>query len=63
MIKDPVCGTEVDEEKVMVMNPHVCGIAMDEERAVVMSTYQEKAYYFCCLACQEAFEKEPEKFL
>ena len=61
MAKDPVCGAEAEEEK-MIVNLYRCGMMMDEE-AVVKSAYKGKTYYFCCLACQEAFEKEPERFL
>ena len=46
MVKDPVCGMEVNETTVPAK-----------------SEYQGKKYYFCSVACKEAFDKEPEKFL
>jgi YHS domain-containing protein len=46
MIKDPVCGMEIDPKT-----------------ASNKSVYEGKTYYFCCLGCKKAFEKEPQKYL
>ncbi len=40
----------------------VCRMEVDEKKAI-KSEYKGKTYYFCHPACQEAFRKEPEKFL
>jgi len=40
----------------------VCGMEVDEKKAVT-TEYKGKVYYFCCLACKAAFDKEPERYL
>ena len=40
----------------------VCGMEVDEKKAI-KSEDKGKACYFCCLACKEVFDKEPEKYL
>jgi YHS domain-containing protein len=45
----------------MVKDP-VCGMKVDEKKAA-KTEFKGKAYYFCCLSCQETFDKDPEKYL
>lgn len=46
----------------MAIDP-VCGMEVKEEEAAGKSTYQNKTYYFCSTSCQEAFDKDPERYL
>ena len=46
--KDPVCGNDLDENKA--------------QSAGLKSDYQGKPYYFCSEACQQKFDKTPERF-
>lgn len=41
----------------------VCGMTVDEKTAVASANYKGTTYYFCCPACKEKFEQEPEKYL
>lgn len=41
----------------------VCGMEVDEEKAAVKAEYKGKMYYFCTRSCEEAFKKEPEKYV
>ncbi len=50
-----------EEAKVTVKDP-VCGMDIDPETAAATETYQGKTYYFCSLACQQAFKAEPGKY-
>jgi YHS domain-containing protein len=40
----------------------VCKMQVDPERAISFD-YLEKTYYFCARECQEAFAKEPTKYV
>jgi YHS domain-containing protein len=40
----------------------VCGMQVDEKRTTTTVVYNGKTYYFCSAACQQAFEKAPEKY-
>ena len=41
----------------------VCGMAVDEADARYVSTYNGASFYFCCLRCKEAFDREPTPYL
>ncbi len=41
----------------------IYGMEVDEKKAAAKSEYMGKTYYFCYLACKEAFDKAPEKYL
>ena len=41
----------------------VCQMEVDERSAAAQSTYEGKTYYFCAPACQEAFEKDPGRYV
>ncbi|MDH4243164.1 MAG: YHS domain-containing protein [Nitrospira sp.] len=45
------------------MKDPVCQMDVDEQSAAAHSTYQGKTYYFCALGCQEAFEKDPGRYI
>lgn len=49
VIKDPVCGGNLDESKAKV--------------AGHQSQFQNKTYYFCSEDCQREFEKHPERYV
>jgi YHS domain-containing protein len=46
----------------MAIDP-VCKMEVKESEAAAMSEYQGKKYYFCNVACQKAFDRDPEKYL
>jgi YHS domain-containing protein len=35
---------------------------VDEKRAAAQSTYKGQTYYFCAQDCQQAFDRNPEKY-
>jgi len=35
---------------------------VDEKKAAAVSVYKGVTYYFCAKACQEKFDRDPEKF-
>lgn len=41
----------------------VCGMQVDERKAAGTAVFEGKTYYFCAVACKQAFEKAPEKYL
>ena len=44
-----------------VVDP-VCRMVVDPDRAAGRLTYDDRAYYFCTLACAGVFAREPERF-
>jgi len=46
----------------MAIDP-VCKMNVDEKKAAATYEYKEKTYYFCAVGCQQAFAKDPEKYL
>ena len=47
----------------MIVQDIVCGMHLKDNEAVASLTYKGKTYYFCSPSCQDAFEKEPEKYI
>jgi len=41
----------------------VCGMTVKKSEAKTTFDYEGTTYYFCSAGCQDAFAKEPEKFL
>ncbi|NHV97289.1 MAG: YHS domain-containing protein [Thaumarchaeota archaeon] len=41
----------------------VCGMNVDEKKAKFKSEYRGVTYYFCCIACKDAFDKNPQKYV
>ncbi|MEM3518589.1 MAG: copper-translocating P-type ATPase [Nitrososphaerales archaeon] len=50
------------KEEQMVTDP-VCGMKIDSKTAYSKIEYKEKLIYFCSKACEEAFKKNPKKYL
>ena len=48
---------------IIVAKDPVCNMMVDEKTPAAKSEYQGKVYYFCCTACKEKFDKEPEKYV
>jgi len=46
----------------MAIDP-VCKMEVEESQAAATSEYKGKKYYFCAVACQKAFDQDPEKYL
>ncbi len=40
----------------------VCGMKVDEQKAAAQSTYEGKAYYFCCAGCKGKFDQNPQQY-
>lgn len=49
MVKDLVCGMDIDEN-----------LAKEQNK---ITKYKGKTYYFCSIDCKEAFSKNPRKFI
>ncbi|HZO91809.1 MAG TPA: YHS domain-containing protein [Chthonomonadaceae bacterium] len=46
----------------MVKDP-VCGKMISPDQAAGQSAYQGETYYFCCPACKERFDQNPQLFV
>lgn len=46
----------------MVTDP-VCKMQVDEKHPPATATYGGKEYYFCCEACRQKFEENPEQYV
>jgi Cu+-exporting ATPase len=46
----------------MALDP-VCGMEVDESRATLRAEYDGREYFFCAVACREAFLREPARYL
>ncbi len=51
-----------EEERTMAKDP-VCGMDVDEKRAAATAVYKGVTYYFCAVACKDAFNRDPKKYL
>jgi Cu+-exporting ATPase len=40
----------------------VCGMKIGDEKAAAQSTYQGRAYYFCCPGCKSKFDGNPQQY-
>jgi YHS domain-containing protein len=40
----------------------VCGMTVQVAGARYTSTYRDQLFAFCCLNCQERFDREPERY-
>lgn len=41
----------------------VCGMQVNIQKMTLKSEYQGQTYYFCTIACREAFDVHPEKYV
>lgn len=41
----------------------VCDMEIDPQSAAAKSEFQGKTYYFCSLACKQAFEADPQSYV
>ena len=55
-------GVKIVEKKRMVTDP-VCGMKIDPETAYSKIEHEGRIVYFCSKACEEAFKKNPKKYL
>ena len=40
----------------------VCGMNVDDQTTREQSTYEGKAYYFCCSGCKSKFDQNPQQY-
>ena len=40
----------------------VCGMDIQPEQAAGQSEYKGQTYYFCCPACKQQFDQEPQRY-
>jgi len=40
----------------------VCGMAITRDTAAATSTFEGRDYFFCSLACQREFDKNPQRY-
>jgi YHS domain-containing protein len=45
-----------------MMKDPVCGMMVDETKTKLKSEHEGKTFYFCSVACETAFEKDPHKY-
>ena len=55
-------GVKIVEKKRLVTDP-VCGMKIDPETAYSKIEHEGRLVYFCSKACEEAFKKNPKKYL
>jgi YHS domain-containing protein len=55
-------GVKVVEKNRLVTDP-VCGMKLDPETAYSKVEYEGRLIYFCSKACEEAFKKNPKKYV
>ncbi|CCW16317.1 hypothetical protein EBBID32_6510 [Sphingobium indicum BiD32] len=64
MVKDPVCGKEVDDQKVDQGDTlGVGGASVTDPSFGTKRFYQGKWYYFCSMACRQRFIGSPARYL
>lgn len=45
-----------------MMKDPVCGMMVDEKKAGFKTQHKGRMFYFCCKACKQAFDKDPQKY-
>ncbi|MEM2911651.1 MAG: copper-translocating P-type ATPase [Candidatus Bathyarchaeia archaeon] len=55
-------GVKIVEKKRLVTDP-VCGMKIDPETAYSKIEHEGRIVYFCSQACEEAFKKNPKKYV
>ena len=64
MVKDPVCGAEVDKERVDKGDTRVFAGAPQTDPSYGTKRFHDgKWYYFCGMACRQKFMASPEQYL
>lgn len=64
MVKDPVCGKDVDDEKVDAADSRsVAGAPLTDPSFGTKGFYDGKWYYFCSMACRQRFIANPKRYL
>ena len=64
MVKDPVCGKEVDDEKVDAADSRsVAGAPLTNPSFGTKSFHEDSWYYFCSMACRQRFIANPRRYL
>lgn len=64
MVKDPVCGKDVDNERIDAAESRaVSGAPLTDPSFGTKSFYDDKWYYFCSMACRQRFIASPARYL
>ncbi|MCP5364525.1 MAG: YHS domain-containing protein [Hyphomicrobiales bacterium] len=64
MVKDPVCGKEVDDQKVDGGDTvGTAGAHVTDPRFGTKRLHEGKWYYFCSMACRQRFIGNPSRYL
>lgn len=64
MVKDPVCGTELDEVAIRRGGSVTSdGVAVVNPQQGTRQLHDGRWYYFCGIECRSAFMGTPEKFI
>lgn len=64
MVKDPVCGKEIDPKLIDTGNSKVMGGAVETNPDYGTKRFHDgKWYYFCSLACRQKFISGPELYV
>ena len=60
---EPAVPAETAEVASAVIEQTICPVMGNAINKSVYTEYKGKKVYFCCPACKEKFEKEPEKYI
>lgn len=64
MVKDPVCGKDVDNEKVDGPATHATsGAPVTDPRFGTKRYHEGDWYYFCGMACRQRFMAAPARYI
>lgn len=64
MAKDPVCGKDVDEQKIDGGAPLAgSGAPVTDPRFGTKRLHEGQWYYFCSMSCRQRFMSNPARYL
>lgn len=64
MVKDPVCGRDVDDEKIDAADSHAAsGAPLTDPSYGTKRFHDGNWYYFCSMACRQRFIANPARYL
>ncbi len=64
MVKDPVCGKEIDDKKVDAADSHsTAGAPVIDPSAGTKRYHDGRWYYFCGMGCRQRFIASPARYI